>query len=915
MDSMKKIDPILNNIKNNKGLLKSDSGFMTFLKDMPDDFRNLLTGTLSDEHLICRLLETLPEEMQATIADMFSNFISVPERALTLYNQYRYFEARDLLLKTINIYQNQPQIMHAQFDQAMTFVFQRVQSLTYNLLGDVEKALGNIIDAEDYYWKALNLAQSLGDTDTMAKALNGIGLYLWEKGDLERSREYFHEAFNILSGQPDSWNIRPKILTALSCIYDDIGQHDEAKRFAVDAIHACREKKDDVSLPICLNNLACLNLDWQIPEDALALLEEGLDVSRKNSQRGAEALIMGNAAMTRLMLAVTEKDETKAYDLLEKAEGSFDAALAKSTKFGMTRYSAMIIGNKGYLYQTKGEYREAADAFKKAADIFNHLGAKADEARFLSALAGHLMNCFGDDEGALEAGREAIRLYEGIRGTLKKESHRITYAAQVTDPYETTISCLMKMGRYDEALAYIERAKSRALLELLSARLMQDIFIKTESESFHRAIQLLVEMDEVRRNLEDLASAEGVLPDDEDDDNTRTAGDVSKDLNQSLRHSMEEKQCDFKKLFSDIQICNPGKADLCAISSVTSGQIRECLDHDTFLLELFQTETKLYLVCVSRQEETTVFEIDLGGNEAMELVADVSWAIQDPALRDIDSHDYIRLIKNPLGKMYERIIGPIGEFFAKYRRCLIIPHLFWHYFPFHALYDRKRMSFLCDQIEIGFCPSASILHQCKQKNRTKRDNALFMARHDGDLPMADEEVRVLAKSFADGEACVYTGENSHMDQASGKDQYDVVHLACHGWFDGEHPFLSGVAIPPAKGEDRSTFVIDFLNMQIMCSQITISACESGLSDFTAADELIGLSRALFGTGAASLLLSLWKVADESTLDLMQNYYRHFVSDQQTKTRALQLAMQAVKSKREYTHPYYWAPFVMMGDWR
>ncbi|MEA3415861.1 MAG: CHAT domain-containing protein [Thermodesulfobacteriota bacterium] len=79
--------------------------------------------------------------------------------------------------------------------------------------------------------------------------------------------------------------------------------------------------------------------------------------------------------------------------------------------------------------------------------------------------------------------------------------------------------------------------------------------------------------------------------------------------------------------------------------------------------------------------------------------------------------------------------------------------------------------------------------------------------------------------------------------------------------------------------------------------------------------MIGLSRGLFYSGAAAVMLSLWQVADESTSYLMENFYWHFVKNRQTKTRALQLAMQAVKAKKEYAHPYYWAPFVVMGDWR
>ena len=913
---MKKIEPLLNYIKSTPDLLKTDPGFTKYLESMPDDFRNEIINTFSNGDILCQSLEILPEDMQMQIADIFSSLVSVPEEALTLYKQCRYFEARDLLLKTIDTYKDQPETMHSQFDQSITFVFQRVQSLTYNLLGDVEKALGNIIDAGDYYLRAVELAQSLGDVDTIVNALHGIGLHLWERGDLEGSKEYFHDALNVIAGQQDSWQSQSRILTALSCIYDAIGQFDEAQRYGLEAINVCREKEDYVTLPHCLNNLACLNLEWQTLDNVLALLEEGLDVAREHDQQKAEALILGNIAMTYLQLASIEEDMEQAENYLESAQGIFEDALEKSRLFGYKKLEAMNVGNKGYLYQMKGDYKDATEAFSKAAAMFNNIGARADEALYLSALANHLNVCVNDQECALQAGKEAIGLLESIRGGLKKESHRVSFAACVTDPYETTIMCLMALQRADEALEYIERAKSRALLELLSARIMQSSFIKTDSENFHQAIQLLVEMDEIRRNLDDSASASMSLPEDEADDPDLRAREYNGQyLNQSLRELMDEKERHFARIVSDVQSDFPETADLWAVSSASADQLREVLDEETFLLELFQTKEQLYMVCLCQNTATQVFNVDLNGQDAMDMIVSISEALQDPSLRDINSHDYIRYIQKPLSRMYELMIEPLEEWVKTHKRCLIIPHRAWHYFPFYSLFDSKNKVFLCDQIEVGFCPSAGILRQCKQKNRVARRDALLMACHDGDLPLADEEVRLLSQSFLDGHGHVYTGDNARLDRATVKAAYDIIHLACHGWFDREQPFLSGIAIPPGKGEERNTFLLDFFNLQIPCTQITISACESGLSNFTAADELIGLSRGLFGAGAASLLLSLWKVADESTMYLMQNYYWHFVANQQTKTRALQLAMQAVKARQEYAHPYYWAPFVLMGDWR
>lgn len=190
-----------------------------------------------------------------------------------------------------------------------------------------------------------------------------------------------------------------------------------------------------------------------------------------------------------------------------------------------------------------------------------------------------------------------------------------------------------------------------------------------------------------------------------------------------------------------------------------------------------------------------------------------------------------------------------------------------------------------------------------------------MALNNGDLPHVDQETRVLKPVFGYN-ADIFTGKEATFKKLHiARKVYDIVHLACHGRFDQEQPFLSGIDLPPNSKESRMTYLLEFFQLNLPCNLAALSACDSGLVQFTSGDELLGLSRGLLYAGAASVLLSLWQMSDESTCYLMENFYWHYVINRQTKTRALQLAMQAVKTKEEYAHPYYWAPFVVIGDWR
>ena len=95
--------------------------------------------------------------------------------------------------------------------------------------------------------------------------------------------------------------------------------------------------------------------------------------------------------------------------------------------------------------------------------------------------------------------------------------------------------------------------------------------------------------------------------------------------------------------------------------------------------------------------------------------------------------------------------------------------------------------------------------------------------------------------------------------------------------------------------------------------MTFSACQTGINERRPGDELIGLTRALIYSGAASVIVSLWSVYDPSTIELMLEFYKQ-LKNGKDKATALQQAQIKIMQKEEYSHPYYWAPFILVGDW-
>src|SRR5262249_5284393 len=132
-----------------------------------------------------------------------------------------------------------------------------------------------------------------------------------------------------------------------------------------------------------------------------------------------------------------------------------------------------------------------------------------------------------------------------------------------------------------------------------------------------------------------------------------------------------------------------------------------------------------------------------------------------------------------------------------------------------------------------------------------------------------------------------------------------LHIATHAVFRQDNPMFSSF-----KLADGWVTAIDLFSMASETNLVTLSGCQSGMSEVTGADDLLGLMRGFLYAGARSLLLSLWNVNDESTTALMTDFYRRW-QEGTTKSAALRSAMQSVRE--QFPNPFYWAPFLLVGN--
>jgi CHAT domain-containing protein len=132
-----------------------------------------------------------------------------------------------------------------------------------------------------------------------------------------------------------------------------------------------------------------------------------------------------------------------------------------------------------------------------------------------------------------------------------------------------------------------------------------------------------------------------------------------------------------------------------------------------------------------------------------------------------------------------------------------------------------------------------------------------------------------------------------------------IHIATHGLFRRDNPMFSSIRLGSGP-----LSVYDLYELRLSADLVTLSGCSTGLNAVVGGDELLGLVRGLLYAGARAVLLTLWDAYDRSTADFMQAFYGHLRTGS-TKARALQAAMQEIR--QSYRHPFYWAPFTLVGD--
>lgn len=295
---------------------------------------------------------------------------------------------------------------------------------------------------------------------------------------------------------------------------------------------------------------------------------------------------------------------------------------------------------------------------------------------------------------------------------------------------------------------------------------------------------------------------------------------------------------------------------------------------------------------------------------------------------------------NSAGELYN-ILFP-DRIPEKVKKLTIIPDGIINLIPFEALIsetytgdvnDFSKYPFLIKKYQINYDYSADLfLKSYNGKNRTHNsfdllgiapifDNTgstVICGMSVTPLPGSEKELNLIdsifvKKNMSVKEVLNNNATESYIKQADLKD-YKYIHIATHGIVNIAEPKLSGLIFYPEKGKnDGILYSGEIYNLELNADLVVLSACETGIGKVSKSEGVIGLSRALMYAGAKNIIVSLWKVSDESTTDLMVDFYTNLITDKKNKTEALYNAkIKMIKTGGNYAHPFFWSPFVLIG---
>jgi CHAT domain-containing protein len=258
--------------------------------------------------------------------------------------------------------------------------------------------------------------------------------------------------------------------------------------------------------------------------------------------------------------------------------------------------------------------------------------------------------------------------------------------------------------------------------------------------------------------------------------------------------------------------------------------------------------------------------------------------------------------------LHDLLIAPIAADLEGVETVIFAPEGRLRYVPFAALYDGER--YLVENVAVSLLTASGSTTTHRPVDRGAK--LLALSNPDGSLPGASAEALAIARTWGRRRTLAHDGAAATEDQLRADlDGVRLLHLATHGVLRSDAPresYLLFAADSHLTVREITLLPLENIDLAVL------SACETAVGDQGEGREIAGLAYQLEVRGAAAVVASLWAVNDEGTSRLMSDLYGN-LAKRRARTEALREAQLAMLRDPELRHPYYWAPFVLIGDWR
>lgn len=735
----------------------------------------------------------------------------------------------------------------------------------YEKMGDLDKAL-------NHYQQAADVHGSIGEKQRQGSNLQKAAIIEKKRGQYLKALTYLNQALGLQKERSDSSSMT-NTLTEMGHIYRRMGEYELAYENYQKMLKLVTAGGDKLGIADALSNMGLLLSELQRHQQAIDNFEQALKIYKEENDQNGIIMSTSNIGMIYFDL--------KQY---QNATAFYNAALSLSQEMGNRTVEVNNLINLGNTYNFLDKYDQALAYYDQGLEIAKEMN-NSDQIWMLLLGKGDNYERQHLYAAAYDSYQQAQQILEGMRSSLETAEFKSSFLARKRYIYEAIVHMLCRMHAqepdkgYDmQAFQEAEKGKARAFLDLMS-----------ESINHARAGEQLAEKNPA---------------------------------------------------FADMQ--NPKPKTLTDIQAIIP-------DNQTVILAYFlgDSSSALWLI---RKSDYKLFHL-VQKKAFMDQIELIRYAMADPKAAQMGS------FINSAHQLYQQLVMPAEHLIRDNDHLIILPDGILHYLPFEALLtesvesgqdiDYTSLPYLIKKNSINYAPSAGIWSSLIENRRLRLalfDKSLLAAgdpffqkekdnsvnnenkdlKQDGlsanleRLKYSGQEVERIAELFSREQSTVFlreTASETNIKKSINSTSYRFIHFATHGLINERQPDFSSIVFADDETSDEDGFLqtAEIFNLSLNTDLVVLSACETGLGKMVRGEGMIGLSRAFIYAGSPSVLVSLWKVADQSTATLMTNFYTHLVKEEIGKAGALRRAQLAIVKSENYAHPFYWAAFVLIGD--